>query len=118
MFQGHFEVITLELSKKGKSRLDYFFVPIEFLSRVRECKIHDRPQHVGRQDYISDHAPISMKIQMDNSRWQFNKTLLEQEKSVAHFSATMQNFSRRDIKRQADEWPCLKARLSIEAVSF
>uniref|UniRef100_A0AAY4EMV2 exodeoxyribonuclease III n=1 Tax=Denticeps clupeoides TaxID=299321 RepID=A0AAY4EMV2_9TELE len=40
---------------KGKSRLDYFFIPYEILRKVNDCKIHARPQFSNRQDFISDH---------------------------------------------------------------
>ncbi|XP_071386084.1 LINE-1 retrotransposable element ORF2 protein [Centroberyx affinis] len=104
-------------SRKGKSRLDYFFVPREVLNRVRGCKIHARPQHADKQSYISDHAPISIKIRTDNTRWQFDKSLLDHNHIVGHLSDTIQNFSGGGIKRKADLWPCLKIRLGFEAIS-
>uniref|UniRef100_A0A8C6U322 Endonuclease/exonuclease/phosphatase domain-containing protein n=1 Tax=Neogobius melanostomus TaxID=47308 RepID=A0A8C6U322_9GOBI len=57
------------------SRLDYFFVFKDTLSRIIECKIHEIT--------LSDHAPISLKICLDEEKgqtlWRFNNSLLQTE---------------------------------------
>ncbi|XP_036394609.1 uncharacterized protein LOC118784475 [Megalops cyprinoides] len=105
-------------ANKGISRLDYFFVPDKTMGRVAACAIHARPQYSDRQDYISDHAPISIQIRTGNKRWQFDSSLLGDESCMAHFSCMLKNFSRKKIKRKRDLWMGLKLRLGCEETAW
>lgn len=99
---------------KGKSRLDYFFLPVRLLTNVTSCNIHARPQYLEREGCISDHAPITFQIQIVGSRWQFCSRFLQDEGITSHLSNMIRNISGAIWNKRGDLWPALKVRVSCE----
>ncbi|XP_076833263.1 LINE-1 retrotransposable element ORF2 protein isoform X2 [Brachyhypopomus gauderio] len=98
---------------KGKSRLDYFFLPRRNLTSVNACKIHTRP-HLDGQGYISDHAPISLQIQTKGQRKQFYSGFLRDKDTMEQLSNIITSFSQLNRSRKGDLWPALKTRVICE----
>ncbi|KAI4874512.1 hypothetical protein NFI96_002235 [Prochilodus magdalenae] len=103
---------------KGKSRLDYFFLPVRSLTSVTACQIHNRPQHLERQGCISDHAPISVQIQTGGLRRWFRSGLLKDEGIVEGLSNMIRNISSAKQVRIEDLWPALKIRVICETLAL
>ncbi|KAL7832073.1 hypothetical protein AOLI_G00296210 [Acnodon oligacanthus] len=102
---------------KGKSRLDYFFIPVRILKRVTACQIYGRPQYSEREGCISDHAPISVQIQTGH-RWQFCSGLFKDEDTMEQLSNIIRNISGGKHIKKEDLWPALKVRVTCETLAL
>ncbi|XP_036419794.1 uncharacterized protein LOC118803388 isoform X2 [Colossoma macropomum] len=102
---------------KGKSRLDYFFLPVRILKRVTACQIHGRPEYSEREGCISDHAPISVQIQTDH-RWQFRSGLFKDEDIMERLSNIIKNISGGIQVKKEDLWPAVKVRVTCETLAL
>ncbi|XP_067307762.1 LINE-1 retrotransposable element ORF2 protein [Pseudorasbora parva] len=101
---------------KGQSRLDYFFLQSSNLSSVTACKIHERPKYSEKEEYISDHAPLSIQIQTCGPKWQFDSCLLEDKACMEHLSSTIKKMSQINTRKKEYLWPGVKVRLICEAI--
>lgn len=102
---------------KGQSRLDYFFVQSHMLARVTACDIHERPHYLDKEDYISDHAPLSIQIQTNGPKWQPDVLLLKDKACMERLSCIIKTISRIET-RKGSLWPGVKIRLLCEALAF
>lgn len=103
---------------KGQSRLDYFFLQTHNLTSVTACNIHKRPMYSDKEEYISDHAPLSIQIQTDGQKWQFDSCLLEDKACMEQLSSVIEKISQINTKRNEYMWPGVKVRLVCEAIAF
>ncbi|XP_073779982.1 LINE-1 reverse transcriptase homolog isoform X2 [Danio rerio] len=103
---------------KSQSRLDYFFLKSHNISCIAACSIHKRPKHSDKEEYVSDHAPLSIQIQIDGPKWQFDSCLLEDETCMEQLSNTIRKISRINAHKKEYLWPGLKVRLVCEAVAL
>ncbi|XP_043115852.1 uncharacterized protein LOC122359570 isoform X2 [Puntigrus tetrazona] len=103
---------------KGQSRLDYFFLQTHNLMSVTACNIHRRPVYSGKEEYVSDHAPLSIQIQTDGPKWQFDSCLLEDKACMEQLSSIIKDISQINTKSNEYIWPGVKVRLLYEAVAY
>ncbi|XP_051963515.1 uncharacterized protein LOC127630117 isoform X2 [Xyrauchen texanus] len=103
---------------KGQSRLDYFFLQSHNLTSVTACRIYERPQYTDKEDYVSDHAPLSIQIQVDGTKMQFDSFLLKDKACMEQISRTIKTISGIKTKRKRDLWPGVKVRLFCEAIAL
>ncbi|XP_058655507.1 uncharacterized protein LOC131554291 [Onychostoma macrolepis] len=103
---------------KGQSRLDYFFLQTHSLTSVSACNIHKRPMYSDKEEYVSDHAPLSIQIQTDGPKWQFDSCLLEDKACMEQLSSIIEEISQINTKRNEYMWPGVKVRLVCEAIAF
>ncbi len=103
---------------KGQSRLDYFFLQTNNLTSVTACNIHKRPMYSDKEEYVSDHAPLSIQIQTDGPKWQFDSCLLEDKACMEQLSSIIKTISQINTKRDGYVWPGVKVRLVCEAIAF
>ncbi len=103
---------------KGQSRLDYFFLQTHNLTSVTACNIHKRPMYSDKEEYVSDHAPLSIQIQTDGPKWQFDSCLLEDKACMEQLSSIIEKISQINTKRNEYMWPGVKVRLACEAIAF
>ncbi|XP_039525139.1 uncharacterized protein LOC120477561 [Pimephales promelas] len=101
---------------KGQSRLDYYFLQSHNLSSVTACNIHERPMYSDKEEYISDHAPLSIQIQIRGPKWQFDSCLLEDEACMEQLSSTIKKISQINTRKKESLWPGVKVRLVCEAI--
>ncbi|XP_073719259.1 LINE-1 retrotransposable element ORF2 protein [Misgurnus anguillicaudatus] len=100
---------------KGQSRLDYLFLQSHKLGNVTACSIHERPQYLDKEHYISDHAPISIQIQTNGPKWQLDTLFLKDKTCMERLSCIIKSISGINTKRKGDLWPGVKIRLLCEA---
>ncbi len=103
---------------KGQSRLDYFFLQTNNLTSVSACNIHKRPMYSDKEEYVSDHAPLSIQIQTDGPKWQFDSCLLEDKACMEQLSSIIKTISQINTKQDGYVWPGVKVRLVCEAIAF
>ncbi|KAK9962428.1 hypothetical protein ABG768_007797 [Culter alburnus] len=101
---------------KGQSRLDYFFLQSHNLTSVTACNIHNRPMYSDKEEYISDHAPLSIQIQTHGPKWQFDSCLLEDKACMEQLSSTIKKISQINTRKKEYLWPGVKVRLICEAI--
>lgn len=101
---------------KGQSRLDYFFLRSQNLTSVTTCNIHNRPMYSDKEEYISDHAPLSIQIQTHGPKWQFDSCLLEDKACMEQLSSTIKKISQINTRKKEYLWPGVKVRLICEAI--
>uniref|UniRef100_A0A8C1W0E1 exodeoxyribonuclease III n=1 Tax=Cyprinus carpio TaxID=7962 RepID=A0A8C1W0E1_CYPCA len=103
---------------KGQSRLDYFFLQTHNLTSVTACNIHKRPMYSDKVEFVSDHTPVSIQIQTDGPKWQFDSCLLEDKACTEQLSSIIKKISQMNTKRNENMWPGVKVRLVCEAIAF
>ncbi|XP_077063498.1 LINE-1 reverse transcriptase homolog [Siphateles boraxobius] len=103
---------------KGQSRLDYYFLQSHNLSSVTACNIHKRPMYSDKEEYISDHAPLSIQIQTRGPKWQFDSCLLEDKACMEQLSNTIKKISQINTRKKEYLWPGVKVRLICEAIAL
>ncbi len=99
------------------SRLDYFFVFKNQISRIIECKINPIT--------LSDHALITMKLKLDlevgHTLWRLNNSLLQMEDFKIKIRSTIKNYLETNDTEEVEPvtlWEGTKAVLRGEIISF
>lgn len=102
--------------QKSRSRIDYFLVSRELLSRIKQCQYDSI--------VISDHAAISLNVYMDNFthkqfRWRFQARWLQNSNFVQFIGEKIDNYFELNTDQTcaAMRWEGFKAYIRGEILS-
>ena len=103
---------------KSYSRIDYFFIDKNLISLVNHCEYNSI--------VISDHAPLSLMLQMPVSQalyhpWRLNSQWLADDKFVEFISSEIQFFLKQNRTPNMSNliiWEALKAYIRGQIISF
>lgn len=103
--------------QKSRSRIDYFLVSRELLSRIKQCQYDSI--------VISDHAAISLNVYMDNFthkqfRWRFQARWLQNSNFVKFIGEKIDNYFELNTDQTcaAMRWEGFKAYIRGEILSY
>lgn len=100
------------------SCIDYFFIDSSLIPKVTSVSYH--------AIVISDHAPLSVDIQLSvqprySSSWRLNTLLLSDEKFIDFISTSIDNFlatNQDGVVTYSLLWETLKAYLQVQIISY